>query len=185
MGPLHKLYSFRKTLWAWAPPWAAVRIPAPLWLPPHKWHGDNLHHQGLRLLVNHPHTKTQPWGPDGSTTGYSGGGKETLCPVVQTTLVLPQCTEGSLALRLCISIHFYQKAKQFMLSQTTHDVNQSTVHKNNQETASSVGSGVKLKSWPKSKICHFNSTPLQKEGCLGKLEKHKCYKVYIRKECVH
>lgn len=33
-----------------------------------------------------------------------------------------------------------------MLSQTIRDVNQSTVHKNNQETPSSVGSGVKLKS---------------------------------------
>lgn len=58
---------------------------------------------------------------------HSGGGRETSCPVFHTSLVLPQGTEGSSALRSCISIYFYQKAKQLLCSQTIHDVIQGTV----------------------------------------------------------
>lgn len=124
VGPLHKLYPFRKT----HPPWAAVRISllhcGPPWVAVSPPRGQPASPRSL--LVNHPPTRTQHENLLVALQVLSRG-KETLCPVLQTSLVLPQGTEGSSALTSGISIYFYQKAKQLMCSQTIHDVIQSTV----------------------------------------------------------
>lgn len=67
VGPLHKLYPFRKT----HPPWAAVRIPllhcGPPWVAVSPPRGQPASPRSL--LVNHPPTRTQHREPAGGTTG--------------------------------------------------------------------------------------------------------------------